>query len=75
MTDRNLTKLATLHETLATCHPKLTRGQVWCHQCGATQRVDSAACLRSGWPRCCGQTMAIDSPAERRAPGKEDAHD
>ena len=21
-----------LHETLATCHPSLTRGQVWCKQ-------------------------------------------
>lgn len=46
-------------------HPKLARGQVWCHECGRTQRVNSAECLRSGWPECCGETMSIDSPEER----------
>ena len=45
--------------------PQLKRGRVWCHTCGHTEPVDSRACLRSGWPTCCGQTMSIDSPAER----------
>lgn len=45
--------------------PKLARGVVWCHTCGATQRVDSVSCLQRGWPKCCGYTMSLDSPAER----------
>ncbi len=53
---------------LAKCHPSLVRGQVWCRQCGATQKVDSAECLRSGWPLCCGYTMTIDSPEELEKP-------
>jgi hypothetical protein len=47
--------------------PKLARRQVWCRRCGSTQKVDSAECLRSGWPKCCGHTMTIDGPEERRA--------
>ena len=46
-------------------HPKLERGQVWCHRCGATRKVDSAKCLATGWPECCGETMSIDKPGER----------
>lgn len=56
-----------IHDELATCHPKLKRGRVWCTECGASVKVDSAACLRGGWPTCCGFTMTIDSPAEREA--------
>ena len=43
----------------------MARGKVWCFHCGNTRSVDSAACLRSGWPKCCGETMSIDSPEER----------
>lgn len=46
--------------------PQFKRGQVWCKRCGATQSVDSAECLRMGWPNCCNETMTIDSPEERR---------
>lgn len=53
------------YEALGACHPKLSRGQVWCTRCGASKRVDSAAALRYGWPKCCGFTMTIDSPEER----------
>jgi hypothetical protein len=56
-----------IHDKLAACHPSLSRGQVWCHSCGHTQKVNSAGALRHGWPRCCGQTMSIDSPEERAA--------
>ena len=59
-----------LHDKLAKAHPSLERGQIWCHECGNTQKVDSAECLRSGWPKCCGQTMSIDSPEEHRELGK-----
>lgn len=53
-----------LHEKLAASHPKLERGQVWCRACGHTEKVDSADCLRTGWPKCCGYTMTIDPPEE-----------
>ena len=55
-----------LYDRLAKCHPSLARGRVWCVSCGRSERVDSAECLRSGWPKSCGYTMTIDSPAERR---------
>jgi hypothetical protein len=32
--------------------------------------VDSAECMRIGWPKCHGETMTIDSPEERRRRGK-----
>ena len=57
-----------LYTRLAHCHPSLTRGEVWCRKCGAHQFVNPVTCLRSGWPRCCGQTMTIDAPMERGAP-------
>jgi len=46
--------------------PQLKRGQVWCRECGSTQRVNSAEALGSGWPKCCGYTMTIDSPEEQK---------
>lgn len=48
--------------------PQIKRGRVWCLTCGATKRVDGVATLNgqgSGWPKCCGHTMTIDSPEER----------
>jgi len=54
-----------LYKTLANCHPSISRGKIWCKQCGAGVSVNSAECLRGGWPLCCGQTMTIDSPEER----------
>ena len=45
--------------------PKLARNRVWCHECGRSIQVNSEACLRHGWPECCGITMSIDSPEER----------
>ncbi|WP_430912860.1 hypothetical protein [Methylobacterium sp. sgz302541] len=58
-----------LHDKMADSHPKLRRGQVWCRTCGHTELVNSATCLRSGWPKCCGYTMTIDSPSEARHAG------
>ncbi len=55
-----------IHEEIAKGVEKLRRGKVWCISCGSMLRVNSAGCLRWGWPKCCGQTMTIDSPAERR---------
>lgn len=46
--------------------PKLARGRVWCTECGRTQKVDSGEGMTKGWPKCCGYTMTIDSPEERK---------
>lgn len=59
-----------LHDRLAVSHPSLTRGRVWRRSCGASQRVDSAKALRTGWPKCCSYTMTIDSPVEQAALAK-----
>lgn len=65
--DEIIAKPGALRETLATCHPNLARGIVWCHKCGAMQRVNVAKCFGRGWPVHCGETMSIDSPDERAA--------
>lgn len=46
--------------------PQLARGIVWCTVCGRKRQMDSAICLSSGWPKCCGYTMTVDSPHERQ---------
>ncbi|KKK68200.1 hypothetical protein LCGC14_2946460 [marine sediment metagenome] len=51
-----------MYSEMAESHPSLVRGQVWCRTCRRTQQVDSAECLQSGWPKCCGHTMTIDHP-------------
>lgn len=57
-----------LHEKLGSCHPKLARGLVWCRSCNREQSVSSAYAMKHGWPKCCGETMTIDSPDERAHP-------
>ncbi|WP_339862288.1 hypothetical protein [Paremcibacter congregatus] len=54
---------------LINCHPKLSRRQVWCRECGHTQKVENG--LRDGWPKCCGYTMTIDNPQEHKGPTHE----
>jgi hypothetical protein len=54
-------------QQLLDASPRLNRGQVWCRTCGVTLRVDPAECLKRGWPKCCGQTMTIESPEEQEA--------
>jgi len=63
--------MSNLHTKLGKCHPKLTRGQVWCRTCGATIKVNSSECLQQGWPKCCGYTMTLDSPEEHVKLGLE----
>lgn len=58
-------------EHLLKGYARLSRGVVWCVQCGATLRVDPARCLATGWPMCHGQTMTIDSPEERAESDRE----
>lgn len=54
-----------VHDYIVAEVPQLERGRVWCHRCENTFRVNAAECLASGWPKCCGETMSIDSPEER----------
>ena len=56
-----------IHKTLANVHPSIARGLVWCKSCRRKQAVDPAECFAHGWPRCCGETMTIDSPQQRAA--------
>lgn len=57
--------IQSIHSVLATCHPQLAQGQVWCRECGKTKKVDTMKCLAFGWPKCCGYTMTIDPPKEQ----------
>lgn len=56
---------AAIYEGILDSNARIARGQVWCTVCGRTVHVDAKACLRDGWPRCCKQTMTVDSPEER----------
>jgi len=51
---------------MGNCHPKLARGMVWCKECGRSKKVNSGDCIKKGWPKCCGYTMTINSPEERK---------
>ena len=53
-----------MYDKLANCHPKLRRRIVWCCKCKKSVKISSSDCLKNGWPKCCGQTMTIDSPNE-----------
>ncbi len=66
MMDDIVKRASGLHEKIVADVPALQRGQVWCYRCGHTEKVDSAQCLRRGWPKHCGETMSIDSPALRQ---------
>lgn len=56
-----------MYRRAAASDPKLARGQVWCLSCHSTKLVNSAECLRTGWPTCCGATMSIDPPSKGRS--------
>jgi hypothetical protein len=53
-----------LYDTIASSHPSLLAGIVWCGRCGRSRKVDAAKSLRDGWPKCCCATMGIDKPGE-----------
>ena len=62
-----------LYELLAKSHPSIERGKVWCKSCDLASIVNPAHCLQHGWPKCCGETMTIDSPQKRAAMAKASA--
>jgi len=53
-----------MYEKLASSHPILIRGLVYCETCHRVEKVDSAKAMRYGWPECCGHTMTLDVPEE-----------
>lgn len=55
-----------IYKKIANSHPKLTRNKVWCTTCGKEKKIKPEECLRYGYPKCCGYTMTIDSPEERK---------
>lgn len=58
-----LKKLDAMYRDMATaCGGK--RVAVVCHDCRKRVTVDTVECLRHGWPKCHGQTMAL---AQQRA--------
>jgi len=60
-----------VYREMAKAHPKLSRGLVICTHCGRTVMVDSKACLRRGWPECCGETMSLDVEEVRKRLNEE----
>lgn len=65
--DALIERVSGIHDKIAADVPPIRRGQVWCRRCGSTRRAGGADALRNGWPKCCGHTMTIDSPAEQAA--------
>lgn len=51
-----------IHQKIVDNIPALKKGQVWCRECGHTEKVDSAHCLAKGYPKHCEFTMTIDEP-------------
>ena len=51
--------MTTMYREMVAGNPALEAGRVECLKCKRTRTVDSAACLRSGWPTCCGETMRL----------------
>jgi hypothetical protein len=60
-----LDAIDTVFNYLARCIPAVAAGVVECRHCGRRQKVDPAACFRSGWPTYCGQTCMLVEAEER----------
>jgi hypothetical protein len=67
--------MGNLYAKAAASHPSLSRGIVWCTVCGRSERANAAGSLKHGWPKCCGYTMTIDSPEERKAMKEASDHE
>ena len=53
------TRHQALYEEIARSHPSLMNCVVICARCGRRRKVDAAACLRDGWPKCHETTMSL----------------
>lgn len=54
-----------LYKKMADSHPKLRSGLVYCERCKCVQKVNADEALRSGWPKCCDETMTMDVHEEK----------
>ena len=59
------TRISNLHSDLMDI-PQVKRGKVFCHECGRVASIQGNP-FRTGWEKCCGYTMSLDSPEERAA--------
>lgn len=48
-----------IYKKIVSENKSLRDGFVQCGKCKTKLTVDSAKCLRKGWPTCCGQTMNL----------------
>lgn len=48
-----------LYDKMVAGSEQLKRGLCRCKKCKKIKSVDSALCLRNGWPKCCGETMEL----------------
>jgi len=48
-----------MYEDMANSNPSMKKGLVKCNKCSKEMKVDSAKCLQTGWPACCGKTMSL----------------
>ena len=51
-----------IYDAVKNSSPAMTAGTLVCNTCGNKKTVDTAHCLRHGWPKCCGYTMRLISP-------------
>lgn len=61
MSDGIRPNMTTMYREMVAGNPALEAGRVECLKCKRTRTVDSAACLRTGWPTCCWETMGLIS--------------
>ena len=62
MTEERHRRLLGIHQKIADNVAEMVPNFVECDRCGQKQAVDFAKCLRAGWPKCCGETMKLNSP-------------
>lgn len=62
MTDakQTLVAAATLHETIADALGLMIARCPTCDRIEELSAEDVTACLRTGWPTCCGATMPVE---------------
>lgn len=48
-----------MYRDMGNSHPDLKRGLCECSVCHRRETVNSAACLATGRPKCCGYTMTL----------------
>lgn len=59
-TNMNPPSKDSMEEKIVEQSPLLKRGSVQCKTCKRIEKVNSADCLRYGWPKCHGYTMTLD---------------